>query len=137
MWGRETHEQTGKRGRQSMAASSEGGHRSELALRPVSWVDDGITPSWIVYPIVLLLALWRLRSGNGALLVGIAALVFLLVHLPFTWAALSGADTSPSNPDLATSPIQWPITLFVVPALTSAVGWITWLRERTASTASA
>jgi hypothetical protein len=108
-----------------------------LLCAPVSWVDDGITPSWIVYPILLLLALWRLRSGKGALMVGVVALVFLLVHLPFTWAALSGADTSPSNPDLPTSPVQWLVTLFVVPALTSAVGWITWLKERAASSASA
>ena len=107
-----------------------------LLCAPVSWVDDGITPSWIVYPILLLLALWRVRSGKGALLVGVVALVFLLVHLPFTWAALSGEDTSPSNPDLPTSPVQWPITLFVVPALTSAVGWITWFKERAAVSAS-
>jgi hypothetical protein len=108
-----------------------------LLCAPVSWVDDGITPSWIVYPILLLVAWWRLRSGNGALMVGVVALAFLLVHLPFSWAAVSGADTSPSNPDLATSPIQWLVTLFVVPALTSTVGWITWLKSREASAISA
>jgi hypothetical protein len=105
-----------------------------LLCAPVSWVDDGITPSWIVYPILLLVGAWRLRSGHGALFVGIAALVFLLVHLPFSWAAITGADTSPSNADLPTSPVQWLITLFVVPALTSAVGWITWFKERARST---
>lgn len=58
-------------------------------MRPVSWVDDGITPSWIVYPILLLLlALWRVLGGKGALVLGVVALVFLLVHLPFTRAAL-------------------------------------------------
>ena len=97
----------------------------------------GIALARLETAILLLLALWRLRSGKGALLVGVVALVFLLVHLPFTWAALSGADTSPSNPDLPTSPVQWLVTLFVVPALTSAVGWITWLKERAASSASA
>ena len=28
-----------------------------LICAPVSWVDDGITPSWIVYPVVLLVVL--------------------------------------------------------------------------------
>src|SRR3954451_10112730 len=68
-----------------------------LLCAPVSWVDDGITPSWIVYPIVLLVAWWRVRSGHGALFVAVAALLFLLVHLPFSWAAVTGADASPSN----------------------------------------
>lgn len=65
------------------------------------------------------------------------ALAFLLVHLPFTWAAVSGADTSPSSSDLPTSPVQWLVTLFVVPALTSTVGWITWLKSRAAPAVAA
>ena len=101
-----------------------------LLCAPVSWVDDGITPSWIGYPILLLVAWWRLRSGKGALMVGVVALAFLVVHLPFSWAAVSGADTSPSSSDLPTSPVQWLVTLFVVPVLTSTVGWTTWLKSR-------
>ena len=49
-----------------------------LLWAPVSWVDDGITPSWVVYPIALIIALWRYRNGHGALFVAIAALVFSL-----------------------------------------------------------
>ena len=108
-----------------------------LLCAPVSWVDDGITPSWIVYPTVLLVAWWRLRSGNGALMVAVGALAFLLVHLPFAWAAVSGAETSPANADLPTSPVQWLVTLFVIPVLTSTVGWITWLKSRETSAVSA
>jgi hypothetical protein len=108
-----------------------------LLCAPWSWVDDGVTPSWIVYPILLLVGLWRLRSGHGALYVGIVALVFLLVHLPFTWAAITGADTNPSNADLEVSPVQWLITLFVVPVLTSAVRWFTWVKERAIGTTPA
>ena len=101
-----------------------------LLCAPVSWVDDGVTPSWVVYPIVLLVALLRFRRGAGALFIGIAALVFLVVHLPWTWSALTGADDNPLDRTSPSSPVQWLITLFAVPLLTSAVGWGTWLRER-------
>ena len=101
-----------------------------LLCAPVSWIDDGITPSWIVYPIVLLIALWRLRRGSGALFVGIAALVFLLVHLPWTYAALTGAEQNPLDRASPSSPVQWLITLFLVPLVTSAVGFAAWRRER-------
>ena len=57
---------------------------ASLLCAPASWVDDGITPSWVVYPITLIIALWRYRSGHGALFVAIAALVFLIVHLPWS-----------------------------------------------------
>ena len=29
-----------------------------LVCAPISWIDDGVTPSWIVYPLVLLVGLW-------------------------------------------------------------------------------
>jgi hypothetical protein len=106
-----------------------------LLCAPVSWVDDGITPSWVVYPIVLLIALWRFRRGHAALLVGIAALVFLLVHLPWSWAAITGADRNPLDRESPSSPVQWLITLFAVPAITSAVGWITWSKQRSGRSA--
>jgi hypothetical protein len=37
-----------------------------------------------VYPIVLLVAWWRVRNGHGALFVAVGAMVFLLVHVPFS-----------------------------------------------------
>ena len=101
-----------------------------LLCVPVSWIDDGITPSWVVYPIALIIALWRYRIGQGALFVAIAALVFLLVHLPFSWAAISGAENNPADPESPSSPVQWLITLLVVPLLTPAIGWITWFKQR-------
>lgn len=78
-----------------------------IACAPVSWIDEGVTPSWVVYPLALLIGLYRLSKGGatGTLLVGIAAVVFLLVHLPWTYAALFG-DENPLNPDREFSPVQ-------------------------------
>jgi hypothetical protein len=56
---------------------------------------DGVTPSWIVYPLVLLVGLWRFGRGGGTLFFTIAATIFLLVHLPFTWAAITDSGENP------------------------------------------
>jgi hypothetical protein len=108
-----------------------------LLCAPVSWVDDGITPSWVVYPIALIIALWRYRSGHGALFVAIAALVFLIVHLPWSWAAITGAENNPLDRESPSSPVQWLITLSIVPLLTTAIGWITWFKQRSTRPVSA
>ena len=86
-----------------------------LACAPVSWIDDGVTPSWVVYPIVLLVGIWRLLKGHGALYLAIAAGIFWLVHLPWTWAALTGADQNPLDRESPSSPVQWLVTLCLVP----------------------
>ena len=103
---------------------------ASLLCAPVSWIDDGVTPSFVVYPMVLLVALWRIQRGRGALFVAIAALVFLVVHLPWTWAAITGADHNPLDRESPSSPVQWLITLFVVPLVTTAVGCAAWARDR-------
>lgn len=103
-----------------------------LLCAPDSWIDEGVTPSWVVYPIALRIALWRFRRGYGAMFVGIAAPVFLAVHVPWSYAALTGAYTNPLDRESPSSPVQWLITLLVVPVLTSAVGWISWSGERSA-----
>jgi hypothetical protein len=95
-----------------------------LACAPVSWIDEGLTPSWVVYPLALLYGLYRLRKGGatGTVFVGIAALVFLVVHLPWTYAALFG-DENPLNAEREFSPVQWTITLFAIPLATALVAW--------------
>lgn len=103
---------------------------ASLLCAPWSWFDDGITPSWIVYPLVLLVGAWRVRQGRGALFLGVAALVFLLVHLPWTWAAITGAETNPLDRESPSSPLQWLVTLFVIPLVASVIGWATWVTER-------
>jgi len=47
---------------------------ASLLGAPISWVDDGLTPSFVVYPIVLLIGIWRLSRGgrNGTLYFGVA-----------------------------------------------------------------
>jgi hypothetical protein len=59
-------------------------------------------------------------GATGTVFVGVAALVFLLVHLPWTYAAFFG-DENPLNPDREFSPVQWTITLFVIPLVTAVV----------------
>jgi hypothetical protein len=102
---------------------------ASLATAPWSWIDDGLTPSFVVYPLVLLFGLWRVRKGGGTLYFAIAATVFLAVHVPFTWAALFG-DQSPAGADAPYSPVQWTVTLFAVPLLTAVAGVAVWREGR-------
>jgi hypothetical protein len=94
-----------------------------IACAPVSWIDEGVTPSWVVYPLALLFGLYRLWRGRGIVFVGVAALVFLVVHLPFAYAAVFG-DENPFDADREFSPVQWMITLFVIPLATLVVAWL-------------
>ena len=99
---------------------------ASLACAPVSWIVDGITPSWVIYPIALALGLWRRGRGGGTLYFGIAATVFLLVHLPWSWAAVSGGETNPLDSTLPAHPVEWFVTLFVIPLATAAAGFAAW-----------
>lgn len=105
---------------------------ASFACAPWSWIVDGLTPSWVVYPIVLLVGLWRMRRGGAALYFGIAAAAFLLVHLPWAWTAFTGERTGFLPDDLAIHRFEWAITLFAVPLLTALAGF-TASREAQAS----
>jgi len=61
-----------------------------LAFEVASWIIEGITPSWVVFSIFLVVGLVRWRKGGsyGIVWLGVSALVFLLVHPPFDKAAL-------------------------------------------------
>ena len=103
---------------------------ASLACAPISWVVDGVTPSYIVYPAALLIGLWRRSQGTGTLYFGVAGTVFLLIHLPFTWAAVTGAGTNPANHTTPTHPVEWLITLFLLPLATAITGFLCWRRQR-------
>jgi hypothetical protein len=103
---------------------------ASLACAPVSWIVDGVTPSMILYPVALLVGLWRRSRGAGTLYFGIAGTIFLLVHLPFTWAVVTGADTNPANRSQPTQPVEWLVILFFVPLATAIVGFVCWRRQR-------
>jgi hypothetical protein len=103
---------------------------ASLACAPVSWILDGVTPSFVVYPVALLVGLWRRSRGAGTLYFGIAGTIFLLIHLPFTWAAVTGADTNPANPAVPAQPVEWLVTLFLLPFATAIVGFVCWRQQR-------
>lgn len=92
---------------------------------PVSWFDEGVTPSWVVYPAALLIGLWRLRRGKGLLWIAVAAAVFVVVHLPWSFAFLFEGD-HPLDTDLEYSPVQWFLTLLVAPAALAIVAFLAW-----------
>jgi hypothetical protein len=85
-------------------------------------LTHAIVPSWIVYPIFLIIGLIRLRQGGskGTVFLGVTALVFILVHFPFT---PFGPEGSACQADSCTQPILW-VSLFVLPLLASVVAWL-------------
>jgi hypothetical protein len=105
---------------------------ASLACAPVSWIFDGVTPSFLVYPLVLLVGLWRFRRGGGTLFFAVAASVFLLIHLPFTWAAITDSGENPYKASAPYNPIEWLITLFVIPLATAIAGFVAWRDRRAA-----
>lgn len=103
----------------------------------ISLVDEGVTPSWVVYPILLVIGtvlLLRKPGRIGIAFLGASALIFVAVHIPFTVEALSpGPCKNPGNSQRECSRVLWPITLTGVPVVTViAAGWA-WRREREAA----
>ena len=90
-----------------------------LVFAVVSWIVEGVTPSWVVFPILLLVGLVRARRGgnSGTVWLGLSALVFLLVHLPFDKAALSDHCVNPVDSDRACDPAWWLVSLGALPLL--------------------
>ena len=103
-----------------------------ILCAPVSWIDEFVTPSWVVYPLALLIGLWRLRRGKGLIFLAVAAAVFLLVHVPWSFAFLFGGD-HPIDDDLEYSPVQWFLTLLVAPLALLVVSLWAWRWERLAA----
>jgi hypothetical protein len=79
---------------------------------------------------VLLVGLWRYRRGGGTLFFGIAATVFLLIHLPFAWAAITDSGKNPYKDSAAYNPVEWIVTLFAVPLATAIAGFLAWREPR-------
>jgi hypothetical protein len=102
-----------------------------LAFGVASWIIEGITPSWVVFPILLVVGLVRARKGGsfGILWLGVSALVFLLVHLPFDKAALSKHCVNPTGADKACHRVFWLLSLGVVPLLMVATATVAFRAE--------
>lgn len=97
-----------------------------LATAPISWVMDGVTPSFVVYPIVLVVGLWRHLRGAGTVYFAVAGAIFLLVHVPFVWAAVSDSGSNPFNESAPYNPTLWLVTLLLLPLGTVVTGLVAW-----------
>lgn len=78
-------------------------------------LTEGLVPSWVVYPLLLIIGLWMLRKNpvTGASFLCGSAVLFFLIHLPFTvLVGLRGNQCADCSPTLL-----W-ITLFIIPLLT-------------------
>ncbi|HYT52136.1 MAG TPA: hypothetical protein VEL10_08030 [Gaiellaceae bacterium] len=53
------------------------------------------------------------------------ATVFLAIHLPSTWTAVFD-DRSPLGAEKPYNPAEWTATLFAVPLLMAATGFLAW-----------
>jgi len=97
-----------------------------ISLSAVSIETEGVSPSAVVFSLLLLAGLWRLRAGatKGTVLIGVSALVFFLVHIPFTAAALSDNCVNPANAARGCSPTLWMTWLGLVPLLTVGVAGV-------------
>ena len=90
-------------------------------------LTEGLVPSWVVYPLLLIIGLWLLRRGaiTGTLFLLGSAALFLLIHLPFT--LLAGFIDNPC-PDCS-RPLLW-VTLFIVPLVTAFAAIMAWRQAR-------
>ena len=90
-------------------------------------LTEGLVPSWVVYPILLILGLWMLRQRTtiGALFLLGSAALFWLIHLPFTvLIGLRGSQCADCSPALL-----W-VTLFIIPLFTTFVAIMVWQQAR-------
>lgn len=97
-----------------------------------SFAVDGVTPSWVVYPLLLLLGMALLRRSRQAAAAYVASLaaLFTLVHLGFVSAALSQTCVHPADPGLACHRVTWLVTLGALPAATAVAAALLWVRGR-------
>lgn len=84
---------------------------------------EGLVPSWVVYPLLLIigLGLLRRRPTRGSLFLLGSAALFFLIHLPFT--LLAGSMSNPC-PDCSGT-LLW-VTLFIIPLLTAFAAIMAW-----------
>ena len=90
-------------------------------------LTEGLVPSWVVYPLLLIMGLWMLRRHSivGALFLLGSAVLFFLIHLPFTvLVGLRGSQCADCSPTLL-----W-ITLFIMSLLIVFVAIMAWRQAR-------
>ena len=106
---------------------------ANLVIAVVALVVEGLTPTTVLYPILVAAGGYRLlRSGSGAALLAGTAVVMLVVHVPFVAAALSGACVHPVDAARACHEVLWLIYLAAAPAAMAVLAALAWARQRRA-----
>lgn len=92
------------------------------AAAVLSFVVDGITPSWVVYPLLLagVFVLARKNVRTAAVALAVAAGLFVAIHTAFVGQAMKGnACVHPADETLECHPASWIVTLGAVPFVTA------------------
>lgn len=96
-------------------------------------IDAQLYPSFVVYPLLLLIGSYRLvrgDGGRGTLFLGLTGVIFVLVHFPFT---PFGPQGSACEPGCASDAVSWTV-VFALPLLMGLAGL--WAYRRTRATLS-
>lgn len=99
-----------------------------------AWVlTHSIVPSWIIYPLFLIIGLSRLRRGGskGIVFLGVTAMVFILVHFPFTRFGPEASACEESF-DPCIQPLLWR-SVFALPLLVLVVAWLAYREAKLGS----
>jgi hypothetical protein len=102
-----------------------------LVLNIVALFVEGVLPTTVLYPILLVYGgVQILRRGGGSLFLLVVAAVMLVVHVPFVTEALSSACVHPFDANRPCNEGLWVVYLGVAPVLLGVAAALAWWKQR-------